>query len=129
MVPQICLRIACVLAERSRSVPQALGNLRSRWPPLPRRATLPEPPRRRVQPRARACSQPPKTCILYSLSLPARPDGSSGSFPVVENQIGKARQLRRAWCEDLVLKIDSNLHDLERLLSIVQIVAFLRPHK
>eukprot|EP00965_Chrysotila_dentata_P048011 1592643-Pleurochrysis_carterae.AAC.1 len=30
----ICIRIACVLAERSRSAPQALGNSLV-WPPLP----------------------------------------------------------------------------------------------
>eukprot|EP00965_Chrysotila_dentata_P143425 4738971-Pleurochrysis_carterae.AAC.1 len=70
----------CVLAERSRSAPQVL-ELRLRWPPLPRRAIFQGPPRGRAQPRARASSQPPTTCILYSLSLLPIPDGRSGSFP------------------------------------------------
>eukprot|EP00965_Chrysotila_dentata_P250934 6209733-Pleurochrysis_carterae.AAC.1 len=35
-------------------------------------------------------------------SLPAHPDGSSGKFPVVENQNCKACQLRRAWCKESV---------------------------
>eukprot|EP00965_Chrysotila_dentata_P176186 5817589-Pleurochrysis_carterae.AAC.3 len=49
--------MACVLAERSRSPPQALGNPCSRWPPLPRRATssshpvgATQPPRLRLLP-------------------------------------------------------------------------------
>eukprot|EP00965_Chrysotila_dentata_P261369 6214230-Pleurochrysis_carterae.AAC.3 len=50
-------RFACVLAERSRSAPQALGYLRSRLPPLlcerpspSRRAGATQPPRARQLP-------------------------------------------------------------------------------
>eukprot|EP00965_Chrysotila_dentata_P036293 1208751-Pleurochrysis_carterae.AAC.1 len=46
-----CNRIACVLAERSRSYPQALGT-RSRWPPLPSERPFPRA--------ARRCAQPPR---------------------------------------------------------------------
>eukprot|EP00965_Chrysotila_dentata_P257157 6212786-Pleurochrysis_carterae.AAC.2 len=45
-----CSRIACVLAKRSCSAPQALGYLCSRWLPLPAELLFPEPPRRCVQP-------------------------------------------------------------------------------
>eukprot|EP00965_Chrysotila_dentata_P197990 6178533-Pleurochrysis_carterae.AAC.3 len=75
-----------------------------------------EPPRRRAQPRARACSQPTMTCIFICVIAPARLDGSSGSSRQVENQNGKARQLRRAWFKESVPMTDSNPHDLERLL-------------
>eukprot|EP00965_Chrysotila_dentata_P079433 2619290-Pleurochrysis_carterae.AAC.1 len=50
-----------------------LLEVRSRWPPLLCRATLLDPPHRRAQPRARASSQPPNSCIVVFLLAPARP--------------------------------------------------------
>eukprot|EP00965_Chrysotila_dentata_P239215 6202970-Pleurochrysis_carterae.AAC.2 len=72
-------RIACVLAERSRSAPQALVNLCSRWPPPPCEHFPRAAPQACSSPRACAHSQPPKVCIYIFPSLPARLDGRSGS--------------------------------------------------
>eukprot|EP00965_Chrysotila_dentata_P133639 4419594-Pleurochrysis_carterae.AAC.1 len=64
MVPQICIRIACVLAERSRSAPQALG-ICSRWPlPITERPLL-EPPRRRAPAPAPALAPSPRRPIFH----------------------------------------------------------------
>eukprot|EP00965_Chrysotila_dentata_P113031 3734693-Pleurochrysis_carterae.AAC.3 len=96
MVSRFCIAShAYSRSARGRSAPKLL-DARSRWPPLPRRANSSSHPVGATQPRACACSQPPTVCIHIFPSLPARTDGSSGSFPVVENQICKARQLRRA---------------------------------
>eukprot|EP00965_Chrysotila_dentata_P194901 6176661-Pleurochrysis_carterae.AAC.1 len=43
-----CIRLACVLAERLRSAPEASGLNRGLWPTLPDSASDPEPPHRRA---------------------------------------------------------------------------------
>eukprot|EP00965_Chrysotila_dentata_P017361 576583-Pleurochrysis_carterae.AAC.1 len=66
-------RIACVLAERSRSAPQALGARArdGRHCPLSHlaRATA----QARPSPRARDCSQPPTVCISYNIVVGSCP--------------------------------------------------------
>eukprot|EP00965_Chrysotila_dentata_P215406 6188761-Pleurochrysis_carterae.AAC.1 len=70
----ICIRIACVLAERSRSAPQALGT-RSRWPmPIFERPLLEPPHSRRASARVPAPAPSPRRCVFiyFRRSQPAR---------------------------------------------------------
>eukprot|EP00965_Chrysotila_dentata_P189036 6173098-Pleurochrysis_carterae.AAC.1 len=91
----ICIRIACVLAERSRSLPKLLelahdGRCRSlSAPSLSHPVGAPQPPRLRLVPALR------RLCFVIYRRLQRVPDGTSDSDPV-ENQNCKARQLRCA---------------------------------
>eukprot|EP00965_Chrysotila_dentata_P156665 5176136-Pleurochrysis_carterae.AAC.3 len=67
-----CTRVACVLAERSRSAPQVLEYC-SRWLPLPRELPFLEPPPRRAPPPAPALLPEQWSLVSYTNNhFPAR---------------------------------------------------------
>eukprot|EP00965_Chrysotila_dentata_P169382 5593627-Pleurochrysis_carterae.AAC.1 len=78
MVPQFCIASHAYLRSARAPLPKLL-EIRSRWPPLPSRATSSSHPVGATQPPRLRLLPAPDGLYCTFPSLSARPDGSSGS--------------------------------------------------
>eukprot|EP00965_Chrysotila_dentata_P262384 6214554-Pleurochrysis_carterae.AAC.3 len=102
------MRTRGALALRSQALGYSLTMVAAaRW------ATFLEPPLRRASALAPVLGPSPPTIVfIYFRWLSPAWTEALVVTPVVEDQNGKARQLRRAWLKESVLTTDSNPHDL-----------------